>query len=396
MKIKNPGGKTERKVNFFLILAILILGLRFSGKNAYSESRPQVFKHGVVVATSAGLTNLQYNSGMGAYEKKAELAFTEIKKIVRSGNDYFAATENELIRVNERLEKSLSRKFEKISAIAASNNNIFISTEHSFIVLDKDLAELSRVKLEINGYAKDAHDILIYGDSAYLLDNVMLPVFILKVDIKDVKNISIKEKIRIAEDVWPHLDGQWLNPVLNQWIVLQSYSGGTGGGVKAHIYALDKVGPELGSGKIFSETNYPQVSKDGYRIKSVTSLPPVWAVVQNNEGKNYLARVNSEGNKISFSEFLDSEDLNILKDLRSPGPGISRHVIVKYLGGYLFVAFTYSGTETSFDPEHNWRSESGFTAGKLMLVDIQAQPKIILTCSLKEFKIQDIIDILPY
>ncbi len=396
MKRKNINKKTEGKINVFLVLAILIFGLQFFGKNAYSESQAQVPGHGVVVATSAGLTNLQYNAGMGAYQKQAELALAEIDKIVRSGNDYFVTAGNVLIRVNGQLEKSVSRKFEKISAIAANNNNIFISAENSLIVLDKDLVELSRVKLEINGYAKDAHDILIYGDSAYLLDNVMLPVFILKVDIKDVKNISIKEKIRIAEDVWPHLDGQWLNPGLNQWIVLQSYSGGTGGGVKAHIYALDKVGPELGSGKIFSETNYPQVSKDGYRIKSVTSLPPVWAVVQSSEGKNSLARVNSAGNKVSFSDFLDLEELNTLKNLSSPEPGIDRKVIVKEQRGYLFAAFTYSGTETSFDPEHNWRSESGFTAGKLMLIDIQAKPKVIFSRSLKEFNVQDIIDILPY
>lgn len=393
MRIK----ETIRRV---FILVCVIIGLQVCKEQAYSESDSAVNPFNLVVASSEGLVKLRYNLLIQAYEKQAERAVSGIINIIKCDGYYFVNAGGELLRLDEGLNKTISKKFEKISALTSDSKNIYISAEKCLIVLDKDLKELSRVKLEFNGYSKDAHGILIYSNIAYLLDNVMLPLFILRVDTKDPGHIRLMEKIRIEEAIWPHLVGQWLNPSLNQWIVLQSYSGEIGGGVKAHIYPIDKGAEELASQKINSVSIYPENKKEGYLIKGIISLPPIWAVVQDFEGKNYLAQVNSDNNEISFTTRLDLDELNTASnnalETSPSGPGASDKIVIKQRGTYLFLAFSFSGSETTYDPAHDWRSTSGFRSGKLVIIDTKQQPKIIISEVLRKFNIAEIVDILPY
>ncbi len=389
LRVKNLFG-------ILLMLVSIIAEFSLCAKQVYSESEATVESHSLIVASNEGLVNLVYNPSSHTYEKQAEVALSGIIGIIKCGNYYFVNRGEEIFRLDEKLDKSISKKFEKISVLAADDKNIFISAGQCFIALDKDLKELSRVNLELNGYSKDAHDILIYSDIAYLLDNVMLTTFILRVDIKDPRNIRIMEKIRIAEDVWPQLEGQWLNPSLNQWIVLQSYSHKAGGGIKAHIYPMDKGTEKLASQDIYSALAYPTVKEEGCRNRTITRIPPIWAVILDNQGKNYLAQVNSDNNKVSFQNRLDLDELNTSNTLTPEPKTHSSKIVIKQRDSYLFLAFTFHGTETTYDPSHDWRSTIGFRSGKLIIIDTKQQPKIILSEALREFNISEIVDILPY
>jgi hypothetical protein len=455
--------KTRILIGILIIGIVVISGLWICKDRAYPEPLKRTFPQGLIVASQNGLVNLVYNPSKQMYEKQAEVALSDIiKEVVVLDNYIFISLRNKVLRFDSRLEKSISKKFGKIGTLATDNKNIFVAAEGSFIVLTKDLEELDRVKLEFNGYTrpeKNAHDILIYKNTAYLLDNIMRPLFLFRVNIQDPKNIQITEKIKF-HGINAHLDEQWLNPELNQWLIIQSYGHRGGYGQTVHIYSMDEGKEPLTTKKIFSSIvreeyyditldegivkidkvkgNYvtderinitlvkPQevdltikifskwnniiytenialnknrtsylvtgynkerhnipiktvevysngklihkgsfYKEKGFKIRGITNLPPVWAIIQDREENYYLTQVKSENNKVLFSNLLDLDDIDTYKK-----------VIIKHKDNYLFVA-----------PENR---------RLLKIIDIEQQPKVILSKDLSEFNVRAIIDILPY
>ncbi len=379
-----------------IIIGILIIGIVVIGglwilrKQPFSEESEPAFPRGFVIAHQNGLTNFSYDHSKQKHEKRTEIVLPGITGIVSDDNYFFIATKNrEILRLNNKFEKTISKKFEEISAIASKKfeeisaiatdkKNIFISTEGSFIALDKDLNELSRVKFYLRDYPfplpKNVHDILIYKTTAYLLDNEMLPLFLFRVNIEDPKNIQITEKIKIFH-INPHLEAQWLNPKLNQWLIFLSYSHMGGGGKIVHIYPMDKGKEEWARQEIFRSSFFPKEEKRGFNIQGITDIPPIWAVIQDVEGKYHLTQVKSENNEISFSNVLDLD--KIYQNQKNPlyGDG-ERKSIIKYRSNYLFIIPKYKSL--------------------LTVIDTRSQSKIVLLEDLSKFGIEGIIDILPY
>lgn len=228
-----------------LVGVILISGL-WIWKEQPSEPLEKTFPHGgIIIASQNGLVNLVYNPSNQTYEKQAEIILPNITGIVRYDNYIFVSTKNEVLRFNSKLKKSASQNVGEVGAMRADNRSIFVAANGSFIVLDKNLKELSKVelKLRLYGQKKNAHDILIYENTAYLLDNIVMPLFLFRVNIEDRKNIRITEQIHFAE-IGAHLPGQWLNPTLNQWLVLLLWGHRGGGGKDVLVYPMDR-GSEL-------------------------------------------------------------------------------------------------------------------------------------------------------
>ena len=339
--------------------------------------------HNLIVASQNGIVNLAYNSSTQTYEQQAEIILSGVTGIVSIDNYIFAITEDEILNLNNKLEKLNSKKFTSIGrgAIATDKKNIFISADNSFIALDKNLKELSRVRLEYNKWPeKNAHNILIYNNTAYLLDNIVWPLFIFRVNVENPKNIQITEKIEFA-GINAHLDRQWLNPELNQWLVLQSYGHSGGIGQNVYIYPMDKGTERIASQKIFSHLRIEEAKKQGFQINGITPLPPIWAVIQDppsvwtttqdEDGKYYLAQVKSENNKVSFSNLFNLEKIGSYR-------GDVASVIVRRKGDYLFIA--------------------PITGNLLQIINIKQKPKVIFSDQLteSEYNIRAIIDILPY
>lgn len=248
--IKN--GKIHRVKN---LIKIVIIGIFFIcvlwtwREQIHSEPLRNITHSGLIVAGQSGLASLIYNPSKQVYEKRAETALSDITKdagayprqVITLDKYTFVNLGNEIMRLDSKFRKSVSKKFSSIGAIATDNKNIFVAAEGSFIAFNKDLKELSRVKFD--GFIperKNVHSIIIHKNTAYLIDNRLRPLFLFQVDISNPKHTQITQKIGF-KGVNAHLNNQWLNLELNQWLIIESYGRSKGAGQVVNIYSLDSA-----------------------------------------------------------------------------------------------------------------------------------------------------------
>ena len=360
-----------------LIIVIILFGSWWVWRGqAYSEPLEKTFPHGLIVASHNVLVNLVYNPSKQTYEKQGEIilpdrltkplrGFTKIIGIVSCDNYIFVSTEYEVLKINGKFEKIGTKKFEKIGALATDNKSIFISAENSFIALDKNLRELNRVEL-----GKNAHDILIYRDTAYLLDDMMIPFFLFRVNIENPKNIQIKQKIEFT-DINAHLYTQWLNPGLDQWAVLYEYGHRGGYGQVILVYSINDGNEPLAGQKTFSCRRIPEVKMEGLSIRGITNLPPIWAIVRDVKDKYYLAQISSENNKIAFLKLLELTDI-----------ATDEKIIIKRREDYLFIASDAYLARPQI--------------ATLKIINVREPTEIIHSEDLRKFNVFSVINILPY
>lgn len=311
----------------------------------------------ILLVTQEALIKLIYDSSKQKYEKQKTALLPNIVNMIAFDKYFFVNTGSQILQFTDELERTklVSKDFGKIEAIATDGNNIFIAAQGSFIALNKKLKELSRVGLDFDYPEKNAHDILIHKNTAYLLDNKIKPLFLFRVNIEKIENMRIVEKI-VNSGINAHLDYQWLNPELDQWIVVQSYSHRGGYGQEVHIYPMKAGEKTRAEQEIFRYSLILSQKTEGFRIGAITNHLPVWAVVEDKERNFYLSQVNSKDDKISFSNpiHLDKE--------------VYGRINIEQIGSYLFV-FTnsfYSGLEL------------------LTVIDIKQKPKIVLSQNLKD------------
>lgn len=338
----------------------------------------------LIVANQDKIVKLIYDAPSQKYKKQTEFVFPGASRLAKTDKYIFAVSGNELVRLGMNLDKPVSKRFSRIDAVAAAGNCVFISADNSFMALDENLNKLSNVNI-----GKNAHDILIYKNEAYLLDNIMQPLYILKVDAKNPAKLQILKKEDFS-GVNAHLDYQWLNPELNQWVVIQSYAHMGGSGQTARIYSTDNAKKEFTAQKICSETPVEtareentwdtDINTSGNRILGVTALAPVFAVIYKPENafqkigekskktEYSLCKVDTIGNKISFSDILY---LDYKYGKRAEGK-----FIIKQSGNYLFIM------------PHD---RTGLT-----VIDTAKQPKLILSQVIKELGLPAANDILAY
>jgi len=351
-----------------VMIAAVIISLSVQnqeGNTPRSERRDS--PEGLVLVHREGLVALAYPTENGTCDKRAELPLQGARAVIACGDIIFVSTEDELLVFDRTFAQSTSRKFGKMGAIATDGQNVFVGADGSFIALSRDLQELDRVRLEFEGPVhpdKNAHDILIYGDTAYLLDNIMGPLYLFRADIKDPTNLQIQESI-VFQGINAHLERQWLNPELNQWCVVQSFAHRGGSGKIVHIYRMDEGKEQTAAQAIFSQLRIPEKKEEGFDIKGATHSPPIWAAVQDVEEKYYLARVESTDNRLSFSDLFQLHFSDRHRD-----------IILRRRDDYLFIAPKFGSL--------------------LYIISVEQHPTILLSKDLKEDHIEAIVDILPY
>lgn len=178
-----------------------------------------IFEDSIYVATSKGILHLD----------------TNLKEV----NEFYFDT---LLEEMHHLLRSDKKRFlgpwtVLIDSLASSDKAIFVSTYGNFIAFDKNFNKLSSVQLY------DAQDILIYKNTAYLLDDIVFPLYIYRVDIENPENLKITERISIKGPN-QHLYDQWINPELNQWLVVQGCNTRGGGYQEVFIYSLSGINKE--------------------------------------------------------------------------------------------------------------------------------------------------------
>ncbi|NER00842.1 MAG: hypothetical protein F6K30_29810, partial [Cyanothece sp. SIO2G6] len=139
---------------------------------------------------------------------------------------------------------------------AVHQGHLIISVNGRLLVLDPDLNRIGEVSLL--GIKKNADHILIHNNVAYLLDDVVEPLAIFKVDLTDLNQPRILET-GFIESVNGRLVGQWLEPSLGLWQILESYS------VQGESGTNLRVLPMLAFMELLSENDWPTliISRDG-------------------------------------------------------------------------------------------------------------------------------------
>lgn len=250
-----------------------------------------------------------------------------------SGKNIFPNSQQKIIQLSRDFKKVKVRKFIEIAAMAINGEIVFVGTEGKLILLDRDLETLGQVNLELG--KKNTHDILVYQSIAYLLDNVIEPTYILRVNVSNPVRPQIISNSHIF-GINHHLRKQWLNPELNQWCILQSYGTQAGSGENIILLPLDlKTGgvnlersqfsgfispfdrnSSILGYQAINQTSFSEPREFiGIELLAANPLPPLWAVIYEQREQLYLALIESRNYPIIFDKqlylgkLIDSFDL---------------------------------------------------------------------------------------
>ncbi len=115
----------------------------------------------------------------------------------------------------------------RIAAVALYGDRVLVAAEGSLIVLDSRFQEMGRIHLGLRNKNKEAHHILVHGDEALLLDNMVIPILLFRVDLADPSKPRILRRIR-ERGIGVHLTHQWVDAKAKRWAVVAK-TGGRGG-----------------------------------------------------------------------------------------------------------------------------------------------------------------------
>ncbi|WP_413161050.1 hypothetical protein ACL6C3_21315 [Capilliphycus salinus ALCB114379] len=291
-------------------------------------------------------------------------------------------SESKVIKISQSLAKLKVYECSPIAAMAVDRNHIFICTEGKLVALNSDLECLGKVNLNLEserrGTNKNAHAILIDRSIAYLLDNIIEPTYILRVDISNPSHLQILATFDI-HGINHHLTGQWINPDLNQWCILQSYGSQAGSGENIIILPLnlDTGSVDLRKSQFPFQRSYLNersilgyqsiryASFDyseewGFNLIAVTSLPPIWGLIYEKRKRLYLAEIQTDNHQINFQNKLDLGELKDYYHLKAR---------IMPIDQLLFLVV------------QEYTNQRSFT--RLLVIDIAKKPSIILNQNLE-------------
>ncbi|HHH76552.1 MAG TPA: hypothetical protein ENL03_05970 [Phycisphaerae bacterium] len=183
-------------------------------------------------------------------------------------------------------------------SMAADVNGLYVSYGGDFICYDVDLKEVARIELEVSaGKKKNAHDILVHNGTAFLLDNVMYPIYVFTVDVSKLAEAKIVHRTEL-QGINHHLVSQWLSDKSSCWYILSSSSHRGGRNQEVNYARFD------GKKLKFIEAESPSWfwsrrggETKGTSVLAVTKSVPAWAVLKE-KNNQFLAKCDpdKEGN----------------------------------------------------------------------------------------------------
>ena len=296
--------------------------------------------------------------------------------------------DRKLLKLSPDLEIIAVREHQEIGAMITANNRVWLCTEGKFIVLDNNLDLVAEIDLNLHGFTgniKNAHDIIIHENTAYLLDNVVQPTYVLTIDITNPYQPQILNTLGLI-GVNHHLKHQWLNPALKQWHIVQSYGTQVESGEniltlpfeietdsidlnRGQFYAgLSPDNPQsilLAHQAIASQSFSEPEDYSGITIVTITPLPPHWAVIYENNQSLYFAGVKSQENMMNMIIFKPRLKLATLENCYPPNAQICQHNNLYFL------------TIRAFCDDQVWT--------QLFVIDVTRSPQIIFSQDLSEW-----------
>jgi hypothetical protein len=202
-----------------------------------SIKETQYFDGSMISFVTAGPTgvNKWIFSKKSQFKSVNNHAFKEGLFLAYLEGNIAAASKQKISLFDNNLNLIKEKYCGRIGSIASHKHHLLVSENGCLAVYNSKLKETNWIQLLIgNHQLKNAHEILTFRNTAFLLDNIREPIFVLRIDIRDVTKPKMVERVRIlgGANSKIHLDGQWLNPISDTWNVIyyESYSGMMGWG----------------------------------------------------------------------------------------------------------------------------------------------------------------------
>lgn len=232
--------------------------------------------------------------------------------VATSGDDAFAYVSDDaggrgILRLDASLSPRERHAMENVGALHAHGGVLFASGDRLVALDADDLRLLGEVELPLKeSYAgKVAHDVLVHEGVAFLLDDVVVPLYVLRVDVRDADGMRVLDR---QEVMGGHLPGHWLEPARGRWMILESWGGMGGGYTALHVLPMDG-GPPRGEALTLSRSSFtpgqdPQnATREGWSIRAALETTPQWAIVVRGEQARFGSlQVNDQANRVTFCE----------------------------------------------------------------------------------------------
>jgi hypothetical protein len=302
----------------------------------------------LIIAESNKVTKLAYDASQNTFKRAGTKSIKDIKKILFHNNNLLLWKKNTLCLLDGSFNEIASTSFQSVGSVFKDGRFIYAGAEGCFICFDERLNELGRVRFDF-GYmgemgGKNIDCIAVHNDIAYLVDDIINPLFIFSADISDRSTPKIIGEYSF-ESVNAHLALQLLNPELDQWIVKENYGHMGGSGEVLHFFKLSQSTSEIimkASRSVFKWTTFEIEPAKGYRIKDATIFPPFWAVVLDPQNNLSLCKLSTTNERVRFTyhtvlEQTDFESNSYWRD--------DFDYALKQIGSKLFVCNVFGCTE---------------------------------------------------
>ncbi len=273
---------------------------------------------------------LSFNKDNKKYVAKNSLDFEHGWRIRATKDRVWVGGFNGLLGSTPNLEKVKENKIGRVEALETAGGYVFAAANGKFYTLDKDLNELGELTL-LEQESKDAHNILIQKNKAYLLDNIVMPIYLFEIDLSNLRQPKILRKID-ASGVNIHLESQWVDEVSGDWFIFKTST--TQEGNNHAVSVLNKSDTEPSEFYRLYQSTYDYdnrkqewvIKESGTQVLTATKDLPVWAVTQ--KENNYFAQeLTLVNGKAEFGKAIDLRaDMSFVP-----------HKKIKRVGNYLFV-----------------------------------------------------------
>jgi hypothetical protein len=266
-------------------------------------------------ASEGRLARLSFEGG--SYRESASVSFTlstggmpapPHALLASSGEDLYALGEAEGARVLVRFGPDL-RPLAQVDASGfaslAVHGDIVLLAGSTLRAYDRSLELLDEVELPLKDgpHGKLAHDLLVHHGVAYLLDDIVMPLYVLRVDVSDPRDLRALGRDDLGGG---HLPGHWIDEENARWMVLETWGGrGTshqnihvlpleGGGIEKTLRAqVTSASPMDGSNR----------TEEGHFVLANVHTGPTWAFVTSNDATRFgRLQVDLDADAISFCE----------------------------------------------------------------------------------------------
>jgi hypothetical protein len=289
----------------------------------------------------------------------------------------FAVDGDTLYRLGGKGQISGRMYLPAVRAITSYDGRLLASSQKRLVYISDHLDVLGQVDLYIDSSTKkDADDIIAYDKVAYLLDDIVLPMYVLRCSIPKSGDPVIFQR-DYYHGVNPHLGTHWLDRSLGWHVVsLIQVSGYIGPTLDLVATAMSGATWHAGLPASRIPVASPPFSDSAQRVRDfvdVTPVDPVWAIVRTGVGKMrrynpldstfFIGRVSTDS---GVFRLLDSTKLVLRRSATRASFGIP--VRLAHSGGKLYVLWAYG--ETPADGYVAGRDGPPFRGSALQVYDI--------------------------